>query len=97
MKKSREELQKELDIATKKLEQYRHKAQRLENRLKYCRQGERRRRAHRLITRGAAVESVAPAVRGMGERAFFLFVEQVFSLPEVAALVGRIDTEQEGG
>lgn len=97
MEKSREELQKELDAALKKLAQYRHKQQRLENRLKYYQQGERRKRTHRLVTRGAAVENVAPVVRGMGERAFFLFVEQVFSLPEVAALVGRIDTEQEGG
>lgn len=97
MKKSREQLEQELAQATAKLEQYQHRVQRLENRLKYYQQGERRKRAHRLITRGAAVESVAPAVRGMGERAFFLFVEQVFSLPEVAALVGRIAKEQEGG
>lgn len=96
MKKSREELQKELDIAIKKLEQYQHKAQRLENRLKHYQQGKRQKRAHRLITRGAAVESVAPAIRSMGERAFFLLVEQVFSLPEVAVLVNRAANQQEG-
>ncbi len=78
MKKSREGLQNELDIATKKLEQYRHKAQRSENRLKHYQQGERRKRAHRLITRGAAVESVAPAVRSMGERAFFFLWSRSF-------------------
>ena len=33
----------------------------------------------RLITRGAAIESVAPEVQGMSERAFFLLMEKVFS------------------
>ena len=35
MKKSREELQKELDEANAQLEQYQHRCQRLENRLRY--------------------------------------------------------------
>lgn len=96
MEKSREELQKELDIAIKKLVQYQHKAQRLENRLKHYQQGKRRKRAHRLITRGAAVESLAPAVHGMGERAFFPLMGQVFSLPEVAVLVNHAADQQEG-
>ena len=96
MKKSREELEKELDKATAQLEQYQHRGQRLENRLGYYQQGERRKRAHRLITRGAAVESIVPEVRGMGERTFFLLVEKVFSLPEVAALLSRATDHQEG-
>ena len=87
MEKSREELKKELAEANAKLEQYQHKGQRLENRIKYYQQGDRKKRNHRLITRGAAVESVAPEVRGMNERDFFVFMEKVFSLPEVAALV----------
>jgi len=89
MDKSREELQKEYAEAAAKLEQYQHKQQRLENRLRYYQQGERKKRNHRLITRGAAVESVAPEVREMSERAFYLLVQNVFSLPEVAALVNR--------
>ena len=36
-----------------------------------------------------AVESIVPEVRGMSERAFFVLMEQVFSLPEVATLVGQ--------
>ena len=86
-KSRREELEKQLAEATAKIEQYRHKGQRVENRIRYYQQGERRKRTHRLITRGAAVESVVPEVRGMNERAFFVLMEQVFSLPEVAALV----------
>ena len=97
MDKTREELQKELDEANAQLEQYQHRCQRLENRLCYYTDGERKKRTHRLITRGAAVESVAPEVRGMSERAFFLLVEKVFSLPEVAALVSHATDQQEGG
>ena len=69
----------------------------MENRIKYYQQGDRKKRNHRLITRGAAVESVAPEVRDMSERAFFVLMEQVFSLPEVAALVSRISNQQEDG
>ena len=96
MDKSREELEKEYAEATAKLEQYQHKGQRLESRIKYYQQGDRKKRNHRLITRGAAVESVAPEVRSMSERAFFLLMEKVFSLPEVAALVSHATDQQEG-
>ncbi len=96
MKKSREELQKELDEANAQLEQYQHRCQRLENRLRYYTEGERKKRNHRLITRGADVESVAPEVRGMSQTAFRLLVEEVFSLPEVAALVSCVADQQEG-
>ena len=89
IKKSREKLEKKLAEATAKLMQYQHKGQRLENRIKYYQQGDRKRRNHRLITRGAAVESIVPKVRGMSERAFYVLMEQVFSLPEVANLVGQ--------
>jgi len=97
MKKSREQLEKERDEAIAKREQYRHKCHRLENRVRYYTEGERKKRNHRLIVRGADVESVAPEVRGMSERAFFLLMEKVFSLPEVAALVSRATDQQEGG
>ncbi len=97
MKKTREELQKELDEANIKLEQYQHQVQRLENRLSYYTDGERKKRNHRLITRGADVESMAPEVHGMSQTAFRLLVEQIFSLPEVTALVCRAIDQQEGG
>ncbi len=88
---------KECAEATAKLAQYQHKVQRLENRLRYYTEGERKKRNHRLITRGAEVESVAPEVRGMSQSEFRLLVEQIFSLPEVAALVRRASDQQEGG
>ena len=54
-------------------------------------------RNHRLITRGGAVESIVPEVRNMSERAFFLLMEKVFSLPEVTALVSHATDQQEDG
>lgn len=94
--KTREELEKEYAEATAKLEQYQHKQQQLENRIRHCTAGEQKKRNHRLITRGAAVESVVPEVRDMSERAFFILVEQVFSLPEVTTLVAHA-VDQQGG
>lgn len=95
MERSREKLKKELAETAAKLEQYQHQGQRLENRIRYYQQGERRKRAHRLITRGVAIESIAPDLRGMAERPFFVLMEQVFSLPEVAALVSHAADQQE--
>ena len=82
MDKSREELEKEYAEATTELGHYQHKQQRLENRIRYYTEGERKKRNHRLITRGAAVESIVPEVRGMSERDFFVLMEQVFSLSD---------------
>ena len=97
MDKSREELEKECAEAATKAEQYKHQAQRLENRYHDYQESKRKKRNHRLITRGADVESVAPEVRGMSQAAFRTLVEQIFSLPEVVALVSRATDQQEGG
>lgn len=85
LQKKREELarnQKELAI-------YEHRQARLEARIRQLEKGERAKRTHRLITRGAAVESVCPEVATLSETEFFTLTEQVFSLPEVRALVNR--------
>ncbi len=97
MEKSREEMEKECAEANARAEQYQHQCQRLENRIRYYTEGERKKRNHRLIIRGADVESVAPEVCGMSKSAFRLLVEQIFSLPEVAALVRCATDQQEGG
>ena len=97
MKKTREELEKECAEAATKAEQYQHQVQRLENRYHDYQESKRKKRNHRLIIRGADVESVAPEVRGMSQAAFRILVEQIFSLPEVAALVSRATDQQEGG
>ena len=69
------------------MQQYQHRAKRLEQRKQYYEKGERQKRAHRLITRGAAVESVAPEVRPLSEQGFYSLAEQIFSMPEVREAV----------
>ena len=62
-----EKLKQEIADAEKKLAQERSRLQRLENRKSYYEKGERQKRTHRLITRGAAVDSMLPrsnAVQG---------------------------------
>ena len=70
------------------MQQYQHRVKRLEQRRQYYEKGERQKRAHRLITRGAAVESVAPEVRPLSEQGFYSLAEQIFSMPEVRELSG---------
>lgn len=75
----------EAEIAAKKqqLAQLQHKQQQLENRRSYYEKGDRRKRAHRLITRGAAIESVEPLAKTLTETEFYAFAEKALSLPEV--------------
>lgn len=89
MSKNLEELRQEYAKNEARLRQYQHRAQRLEQRQKYYEKGERQKRAHRLITRGAAVESVAPAVKSMTEREFYELAERIFAMPEVQAMLPK--------
>ena len=73
-----EKLQAEKEKVERQLAQEQHKIQRLENRAAYYEKGDRRKRAHRLITRGAAIESVAPQTKDLSETAFYAFAGQVF-------------------
>ena len=82
-----EKLQAEKEKIEQQLAQEQHKVQRLENRAAYYEKGERRKRAHRLITRGAAIESVAPLAKALTETEFYAFAEKVFDLSEVKGLL----------
>ena len=62
MEELREKLKKGCAEAEAKVEQYQHRGQRYENRIRYYTEGDRKKRNHRLITRGAAVESIVPEV-----------------------------------
>ena len=57
------ELEAEIAAKERQLAQLQHKQQQLENRRSYYEKGDRRKRAHRLITRGAAIESVEPLAK----------------------------------
>ncbi|SFP69931.1 Protein of unknown function [Oscillibacter sp. PC13] len=67
----------------RQLVQLRHKQQQLENRAAYYEKGDRRKRAYRLITHGAAIESVMPQTKYLSDTEFYAFAEQVFALPDV--------------
>ena len=49
--------------------------------------GDRRKRAHHLITRGAAIESVAPLTKVLTETEFYSFAEKALAVPEVKGLL----------
>ena len=86
MAKTIEQLRMEQQKIEEQITQEKHKQQRLENRISYYEKGDRRKRAHHLITRGAAVESVAPLAKVLTETEFYTFAEKAFSLPEVIRL-----------
>ena len=92
-----EKLQAEKEKVERQLAQEQHKIQRLENRAAYYGKGERRKRAHRLITRGAAIESVAPQTKELGETEFYTFAEQVFALPDTQRLLKEAGGNHAGG
>ena len=85
--KTTPELKAEIAANERQRAQLRHNQQQLENRITYYEKGDRRKRAHRLITRGAAIESVAPLAKVLTETEFYAFAEKAFSLPEVKALL----------
>ena len=92
-----EKLQAEKEKVERQLAQEQHKIQRLENRAAYYEKGERRKRAHRLIARGAAIESVAPQTKALSETKFYALAEQVFALPDTQQLLTEAVGNHAGG
>ena len=82
-------IEEQIKRAEQELEQKNHRLARLKNRKTYYENGEWQKRAHRLITRGAAVESLAPSVKDMSEVEFYELAEKIFALPEVQNLIAR--------
>jgi len=93
LNKELEKLRADKAKAEQELEYLQHDLQRLQNRLAYLEKGERQKRAHRLITKGAAIESLAPATKEMGETDFFSLMEKILALPDVLALLPKEDAE----
>lgn len=92
-----EKLQAKKEKVERQLAQEQHKIQRLKNRAAYYEKGDRRKRAHRLITRGAAIESVAPQTKGLSETEFYTFTERVFALPDTQRLLTKTVRDHAGG
>ena len=95
--KSIPKLEAEIAENERKLSQLQHKKQQIENRITYYEKGDRRKRAHHLITRGAAIESVAPQTKELGETEFYTFAEQVFALPDTQRLLTEAVSNHAGG
>ncbi len=93
MKKTRDELQNELAEAQRQYDQEQHRLQRAENRKEYFETTSRRQRNHRLITRGAAMESVFPDVKPLTEREFYEMVERISELPGIVPLIDETITQ----
>lgn len=81
------ELEAEKAEKERKITQLQHKKQQIENRITYYEKGDRRKRAHHLITRGSAIESVAPLTKILTETEFYTFAEKAFAAPEVKGLL----------
>ena len=71
----------------RKISQLQHKKQQLENRITYYEKGDRRKRAHHLITRGAAIESIAPLTKVLTEIEFYAFADKALAVLEIKGLI----------
>ena len=96
MSESLDRLQAEKEKAEREFEQTQHQIQRLENRKQYYEQGERKARTHRLITRGAAIESIAPEGKGMSETDFYTLMSGILTEPDIAKRI-RAAAPKDGG
>ena len=85
-----EELYRQKAEAEQKIEQYRHREQQLTNRMQYYREKERKERNHRLIVRGATVESIWPEVKPMSKEDFDRLMRKVLTLPGAREVLREI-------
>ena len=72
-----EKLRQEYEDAKAKTEQYKNQVTHLRNRLSYKENRMRKERAHRLITKGAAIENTVPATKDLSEADFYSLMEPV--------------------
>ena len=79
-----------------KIEQLQHQQQRIENRIKDYVNAERKSRAHRLITKGAAIESIAPETKNIPETEFYRLMESILTSPTVSKRIRQV-AEKVGG
>ena len=79
----------EQGVIERELRQTKHRHQRIEQQIKYLQDGERKKRMRRLIIKGAVLEHIAPAVKGMSEREFYEMIERIFDLPKVEAMLPK--------
>ena len=64
--------------------------QKLENLDEYYKRGERAKRAHRLITKGAAIEHIWPESKEMEDADFYQLMQRVLNTPEAKDTLERL-------
>ena len=93
LKAKTQALEKQCEATEQQLEQEQHKLIRLQNRAKFLKGSERKKRNHRLITLGAMVESIEPKVKELSPKAFYFLAERIFRLTSVQEFVAHsVDT-----
>lgn len=104
MGKSLEQLKREYEKTTVLLEQEKRKMQRLKNRQAYLESGSRKQRTHRLITHGAAIESIVPQTKELTETEFYSLMDNLLNLPQSVQLIqsamkshSRSTAQEKGG
>lgn len=90
MKKTTDELRKELEAAIIREKQLANYVKRLENRKRYMEQGERKKRTHHLCNIGGAVESIFPDVAVLTKTEFYMLMEKFADIPEVNITVQQV-------
>lgn len=101
MEKSLEQLKREYEKNTVLLEQEKRKMQRLKNRQAYLESGSRKQRTHRLITHGAAIESIVPQTKELTETEFYSLMENILNLPQavhfIQSAMASYSLQEKGG
>ncbi len=85
-----ERLRAEKEENEKKIEQLDHKIQRLENRMNYYKDADRKKRTHRLCTIAGTLESIAPEVKELDITEVMELLEHIFHKEEIQKLVHRM-------
>ena len=66
--------------------------QKLENLDEYYKRGERAKRTHRLITKGAAIESIWPETKKMEDADFFQLMQKILNMPDSKVSLEKYQT-----
>lgn len=85
-----ERLRAEKEKTEKEIEQLTHKIRRLENRQKYYKDADRKKRTHRLCTVAGTLESIAPAIKELEIIEVMELLEHIFHMDEVKNAVNRM-------
>ena len=85
IEKKKEQYRKNVQVVVKAMEEndiLEKRIQRLENLDEYYKRGERAKRAHRLITKGAAIEHIWPESKEMEDADFYQLMQRVLNTVE---------------